>query len=196
LPEPDVSGPLTGPNGGYGPLATAKGYDLPVQHHAGNGNPWDGYGISVAVGMWGSISGTDIIPFMKYFGVQHRGKTYILNVDGGGTYGDPGSDEATLDTETIIGNAPGVDVLVLAVPDPRYEPIGAQCAGRELRRVAEHSGSNLLRGQLECGRGNVVVVSAVLLAHRRGRQVRSPADGQCRTAALHRKPTLRVWPVS
>ncbi len=118
LPEPDVSGPLTGPNGGYGPLATAKGYDLPVQHHAGNGNPWDGYGITVAVGMWGSISGSDIIPFMKYFGVQHRGKTYVLKVDGGGTYGDPGSDEATLDTETIIGNAPGVDVPVYTIPGP------------------------------------------------------------------------------
>jgi len=103
-----IGGSLMGPDGGYGPLATAQGYDFPVQHGK------DGTGRTVA-NVAGDVINTDISTFLKYFKVKQTGKitrTQIQAPSSGANL------EATLDVQTIGGLAPGANIHLYILQDP------------------------------------------------------------------------------
>ncbi|MBC5821044.1 MAG: S8/S53 family peptidase [Candidatus Eremiobacteraeota bacterium] len=118
-----IGAPLYGPDGGYGPLATAQGYDLPVQHG------YNGAGRSAGVIIWADYRASDITGYERYFGITRTGKTSKVAVDGGGSFNgninDPAnaSIEAELDVETIEGNSPGANVVVYEFPSPTDQHI-------------------------------------------------------------------------
>jgi kumamolisin len=108
-PDGTIGKPLRGPDGGYGPLAFANGYNLPVQHG------FDGTGHTAGIVIGGNPSDSDLAGYLSAFGVTRTGTTTRVPIDGG-----PGSDsgdeiEATLDYETIASLAPGADIVI-------YEP--------------------------------------------------------------------------
>jgi kumamolisin len=127
MPMPEssspIGAPLYGPDGGYGPLATAQGYDLPVQHG------YNGAGRSAGVIIWADYLASDITGYERYFGIRRTGKTSKLAVDGGasfnGNINDPtnASIEAELDVETIEGNSPGANIVVYEFPTPTDQHI-------------------------------------------------------------------------
>lgn len=107
--EARVGLPLRGPDGGYGPLAFAQGYNLPVQHG------FDGTGHTAGIVIGGDPSDADLATFLSTFKVKRTGKTTRVPIDGG-----PGHDlgdlvEATLDYEQTVSLAPGADIII-------YEP--------------------------------------------------------------------------
>jgi kumamolisin len=100
--------PLMGPDGGYGPLATAQGYDFPVQHG------FNGTGRTVA-NVAGDVLDTDISTFLTYFGITQTGaitRTTVQSPSSGANV------EATLDVETIGGLAPGAGIHLYILADP------------------------------------------------------------------------------
>ena len=111
-----IAGPVTGPNGGWGPVAIARSYDLPVQHG------YNGRGRAAGVVIWGNVLASDLNTYEQHWGISRTGTTYRVAVDGGGTYSgnldDPtnGSVEAELDVETIESNAPGADIYLYDIP--------------------------------------------------------------------------------
>ncbi len=113
-----IGGPLYGPDGGYGPLATAQGYDLPVQHG------YNGSGRAAGVIIWADYLASDLTGYAKKFGITRTGTTSKVSVDGGasfnGNINDPSnaSLEAELDAETILGNSPGANIVVYEFPQP------------------------------------------------------------------------------
>lgn len=115
-----IAGKLFGPDFGYGPVAVANGFDLPVQHG------YDGRGHATAVAISGDYSNLDLATYLKYFGITRTGPlTSRVEVDGGAKY-DPtfsfsnASIEATLDVETIVGLAPGTKLVMYLFPDLSY----------------------------------------------------------------------------
>ncbi len=66
--RPAVIGPpLTGPGGGAGPLKTAQGYDMPVQHG------YDGTGRATGVIMCGDFLDDDLAQFLTTFNIVRTG---------------------------------------------------------------------------------------------------------------------------
>ncbi len=111
---PPIGGPLRGPDGGYGPVAVANGYDLPVQHG------YNGSGHATGVAISGDFQESDLSTYLSYFGIARAGPaTTRVEVDGGATYSPSSGDseEATLDVETIVGNAPGTHLYIYLFPD-------------------------------------------------------------------------------
>lgn len=112
-----IGGALKGPDGGYGPIAVAHGYDLPVQHG------YNGTGRATGVAISGDFSETDLAGFLGYYGIVRTGpSTTRVEVDGGATYDSTfstsnASVEATLDVETIVGNAPGTHLYMYLFPE-------------------------------------------------------------------------------
>jgi kumamolisin len=107
--EARIGLPLRGPDGGYGPVAFAQGYNLPVQHG------FDGTGHTAGIVIGGDPSDSDLATFLSTFHVKRTGKTTRVPIDGG-----PGHDlgdlvEATLDYEQTASLAPGADIII-------YEP--------------------------------------------------------------------------
>lgn len=106
---PDVIGtPLHGPNGGYGPLAFAQGYDEPIQQG------YDGTGRSIANVMAGDIDDTDLDGYLKQFNITPAFPLNRIPVDGGnlGKY----DVETTLDVEAMTSTAPGAQVYLYSFP--------------------------------------------------------------------------------
>jgi subtilase family serine protease len=121
LPGGDVviGPPLHGPAGGFGPLAWAQGYDLPVQHRI-PGKPkkttYDGAGRTAGIVIPADPSDSDLGHFLSFFMVTRTGTTNRIHVDGPGPCPSCGADlEAALDYQTIAGAAPGATIDV-------YEP--------------------------------------------------------------------------
>jgi len=118
-----IGGPLNGPDGGYGPLATAQGYDLPVQHG------YNAAGRSAGVVIWADYLASDLTGYASEFGITRTGTTSKVAVDGGATFNGnfsaPGnaSVEAELDVETILGNSPGANIVVYEFPSPTDQDI-------------------------------------------------------------------------
>jgi kumamolisin len=113
---PIPSSPLRGPDNGYGPIAVAAGYDLPVQHG------YNGAGHATGVAISGDYSDADLNTYLATFGITRAGTTTRVEVDGGATYNSSfstsnASVEATLDVETIVGNAPGTHLYMYLFPD-------------------------------------------------------------------------------
>lgn len=118
-PSPDaLSGPIHAPGGGYGPIATAQGYDLPVQHG------FDGEGRVTGNAICGDFQDSDLASFLKFFSIKRKGPATVrVPVDGGAPYLPPSQDpfncslESSLDTQTIVGNAPGTAFYEYLIPD-------------------------------------------------------------------------------
>jgi pseudomonalisin len=115
-----VGPPLRGPNGSFGPLAFAQGYDFPVQHQIPgkpNGTTYDGAGQIAGIEIPGDPSDTDLSKFLTEFKVTRTGTTNRVPVDGGPQ--NPSGDtllEAALDYETISSLAPAATVDIFEFP--------------------------------------------------------------------------------
>ncbi len=113
--------PLRGPNGSFGPLAFAQGYDFPVQHQITGqptGTTYDGKGQVAGIEIPGNPTDSDLSTFLTKFNVTRTGTTNRVTVDGGPQ--DPSFDtqlEAALDYETISSLAPGATVDIFEFPD-------------------------------------------------------------------------------
>jgi kumamolisin len=103
------SGPLRNANGHLA-TSVADAFDFPVQHGC------NGATQTAAIVINSPVHQSDINAYMTASGVKELGTVTNVPVDGGGTYGDSNSIEATLDAETIIGLAPAATVLVYNVP--------------------------------------------------------------------------------
>lgn len=116
--EPDnIGGKLHGPDGGFGPIALANGFDFPVQHG------FDGTGHAVA-NVAGNIKDSDLAGFLTFFGITRTGATArtLIQGTGGTNPSDPAVAEATLDTETIGSLAPGADLHLYILENPVDKP--------------------------------------------------------------------------
>ncbi|MEO6991040.1 MAG: S53 family peptidase [Candidatus Baltobacteraceae bacterium] len=119
--QPEMAQPnivLRGPGGGFGPLATSIGYDLPVEHGK------DGSQRSTGNAICGDFQDTDLATFIAQFGIVRGGPATVrVAVDGGAPYFPPGHDpgncslESSLDVQTIVGNAPGTAFTEYLIPD-------------------------------------------------------------------------------
>jgi len=100
--DDDDTGPLVGPDGGYGPAALIAGLDFPGRHG------YDGHGVKVADIIDGAPLEADIQTFVHQFGIHRSGPpTVVVPVDGGN---GPDQDLADIDAEWIVGTAPGVQL--------------------------------------------------------------------------------------
>jgi subtilase family serine protease len=116
--SPDnIGGPLHGPDGGFGPIALATGFDFPVQHG------FDGTGHAVA-NVAGTVKNSDIASFMSFFGITRTGKIHRTLIQGTGQWNpnDPAVAEATLDVETMGSLAPGADIYLYILENPIDDP--------------------------------------------------------------------------
>jgi subtilase family serine protease len=108
-----IGGKLHGPDGGFGPVAIAQGFDFPVQHG------FDGTGHAVA-NVAGTVLDTDIKSFLHFFGITRTGKTSRVLIEGSGQWnpGDPAVVEATLDVEDMASLAPGANIVLYILENP------------------------------------------------------------------------------
>jgi subtilase family serine protease len=116
--SPDnVGGMLHGPDGGFGPVALATGFDFPVQHG------FDGTGHATA-NVAGTVKDSDITSFLTFFGETRTGKTHRKIIEGSGQWNpnDPAVVEATLDVETMASLAPGADIYLYILENPVDQP--------------------------------------------------------------------------
>jgi kumamolisin len=113
----NVGGMLHGPDGGFGPVALATGFDFPVQHG------FDGTGHAVA-NVAGTVKDSDINSFLAFFHDVRTGKTHRTVIEGTGAWnpGDPAVVEATLDVETMGSLAPGADIYLYILENPVDAP--------------------------------------------------------------------------
>ena len=104
-----LTGPTTGPAGGWWPRGIADAFDFPVQHG------YDGKGAKIGVVMFSAYKAADLATFYTANGIASHGTVTAVPVDGGPGTGDP--TEVTLDVEAIAGLAPGADVFDYETPD-------------------------------------------------------------------------------
>jgi subtilase family serine protease len=99
--------PYRGPQDGIGPATIATAFDFPVQHG------YDGTGRAAAIIIDSDVKQTDLTTYWTHFNISHTGTVTREAVLKGkvGKY-TSGQKEATLDTETITGLAPGADVII------------------------------------------------------------------------------------
>lgn len=102
-----LGSPYRGPKDGIGPGTIETAFDFPVQHG------YDGSGHTAAVIIDSDVKDTDLNTYWNYFSISHTGTVSREAVLKGkvGKY-TSGQKEATLDTETITGLAPGADVII------------------------------------------------------------------------------------
>jgi kumamolisin len=104
-----IKGPVTAPDGGYGPRVLANGYKYPVQKgHNGSGH-------TVGVTIAGNILDTDLASYLAYFKIKDTGTLSREAIDGA-VFNGP-EVETTLDVETISGLAPGANIIIYQFPD-------------------------------------------------------------------------------
>lgn len=120
--------PLQGPDTGLGPYAFASAYDLPVQHPVAGGKPgqtYDGKGHAAGVAIDADFLDSDLSAYLSYFNVTRTGPATVrVPVDGGAAPGlSFDSVETAIDTETIVGLAPGVGLYVYLMPQLSYVDI-------------------------------------------------------------------------
>ncbi len=96
-------------NVGWGPFDIANAFQFPVQ------SGYDGAGETIAIVINAFPASTDMSTYLNNFGITRRGMFTTESVDGGGLVDTEG--EATLDSETIAGLAPGANVIVYDTPD-------------------------------------------------------------------------------
>jgi subtilase family serine protease len=106
-----LNGPLYGPgNVGWGPTAVANALQYPVQ------SGYNGANQTVAIIIDAYPTTNDLNAYATYFQTPQTNRTILVESIDGGPNGSDTSAEATLDTETIAGLAPGANVRVYGVP--------------------------------------------------------------------------------
>lgn len=108
-----ITGPITGPDGGFTPVAIAQSFDYPVQHGT------DGTGHTASVIIDSDVRDTDLSNFFAFFPITRTGSVTRESVNGGviGKYkSGPSGFECALDVETIAGLAPGGNVIIYIIP--------------------------------------------------------------------------------
>ena len=103
-----ISGPITGPHGGYTPIALANSFNFPVQ------NGHDGTGHTAAIIIDSDVADSDLNSFFSYFPINRTGSITREIVSGTGAI-NKDVDETALDTETIGGLAPGANVILYLI---------------------------------------------------------------------------------
>lgn len=101
--------PSPGLYGAWGPYDIANAFQFPVQ------SGYNGNGITIAIVIDAMPATSDLTTYLSQFGITRTGSITSRPVDGGGSTDMDG--EATLDTETIAGLAPGANVMVYNMPD-------------------------------------------------------------------------------
>jgi kumamolisin len=107
-----INGPITGPDGGYTPVAIADSFYFPTQHG------YDGTGHIAAVIIDSDVAQTDLNSFFAYFPIQRTGSIIRRSIDGAvvrSTNSD--DDETALGVETIASLAPGASVVIDLIPE-------------------------------------------------------------------------------
>ncbi len=106
-----------GPTGPYWFDDLKQAYDYPAYSHR-----TDGSGVNVAILMEDLLFPGDIAAafnhekFTTITGLPAPAATTVT-VDGGGAVGGPGTFEASLDVQQVLGGAPGSDVTLVSIPD-------------------------------------------------------------------------------
>jgi kumamolisin len=109
---------------GWSPNATSIAYDFPVEHG------YSGSGQNVGIVISGDFQESDLGAFLSYFHITRTGNPTVRRaIDGGAGFtpnpwlvGNP-SIEATLDAETVVGNAPGANLYMYLIPDLSYQSV-------------------------------------------------------------------------
>jgi subtilase family serine protease len=119
-PVPGNGTPLAGPTYGpsaygsaWGPTALANALNFPVQ------SGYNGNGSTVAIVIDSNVSASDISAYNTYFLTPSTSRTigYELIDGASSTPSGGGQTEATLDTETVAGLAPGANINIYVIPD-------------------------------------------------------------------------------
>src|SRR5262249_20771119 len=103
-----ITGPITGPDGGYTPIALANSFNFPVQ------NGHDGTGHTAAIIIDSNVADSNLSSFFSYFPITRTGTITREIVSGSGSI-NKDVDETALDTETIGGLAPGANVILYLI---------------------------------------------------------------------------------
>lgn len=112
-----------GPDGPYWYNDLKQAYDYPsYQSFLPNGARLDGTGVGAAVLMSDLVEHHDVPSYFNhenFAATAHAKVPHITTVlvDGGGQLNGPGSFEASLDVEQILGGAPGANVTLFSIPD-------------------------------------------------------------------------------
>ncbi len=111
-----------GTDGPYWYNDLKQAYDYPAYNSfLPTGQRLDGSGVGVAVLMEDKARPADIAQFFNHEHFTAGGGALptftTINVNGGGAIDGPGSVEATLDLQQVLGGAPGADVSLISIPD-------------------------------------------------------------------------------
>ncbi len=100
-------------NSGWGPYAPANAFQFPVQ------SGYNGTRVTVAIIGDAAPAQSDIVTYLSQNGITQNTPYRVENVNGGPTppADVPGSQEATLDVETVAGLAPGANIVFYDIPD-------------------------------------------------------------------------------
>ncbi len=119
----------TSRDGAYWYNDMKQAYDYPsYQSFLPNGTRLDGTGVGAAVLMEDLVAPGDVAGFFNHeqFSITTNTKvpdiTTVL-VDGGGQINGPGSVEASLDVQQILGGAPGANVTLFSIPNLQDQSI-------------------------------------------------------------------------
>jgi len=112
-----LTGPGTyGSGGPWGPTAVANAFSFPVQ------SGFNGAGETVAIIIDTAPVTSDLTTYFSYFQTPTTSRTITSEaIDGGAGTGD--QFEATLDSETIGGLAPGANIIIYEIPELSDEDI-------------------------------------------------------------------------
>lgn len=118
-----------GPDGPYWYNDMKQAYDYPsYQSFLPGGARLDGTGVGAAVLMEDLVTPGDVAGFFNHEQFSITTHTKVPNitttlVDGGGQINGPGSFEASLDVQQILGGAPGANVTLFSIPDLQDQSI-------------------------------------------------------------------------
>ncbi len=111
LPNVDFISSSAGNPHYWGASAEANAFNFPVQ------SGYNGDGRTVAIVIDAVPSMSDMQAYLTLFHITRTGQISVRPVDGGGLTDTINGGEATLDTETIAGIAPGANVIIYDIPD-------------------------------------------------------------------------------
>jgi len=101
-----------GPSGGWGPYAVANAFQFPVQ------SGFNGAGTTVAIIGDNPPALTDLSGYLVPFNITFTGTYRVQPVGAGSPMTDQGGlFESTLDIETVMGLAPGANIIYYSMPD-------------------------------------------------------------------------------
>lgn len=93
----------------WGPTALANAFGFPVQ------SGWNGSGDTVAVIMDAPFSMSDLQQYLSYFQIPQTNRTITVQIVDNGPSSNNGSQETTLDVETVAGLSPGANIIVYEI---------------------------------------------------------------------------------